>query len=150
MTAMPKEIDPTARLSDGFTPAAVKMSPDGSVAPMPVQKETRLATINLCQLGPCIRYHELVTKIDAGEPQDGSMPEVYVNKTRTCYPSAGIEIDITANPVRHCSLWEPNIHASMALDQIRDQYMDSAGGRDEFDAFEASWPEKTLTPTGDD
>ncbi len=65
--------------------------------------------VNLCQLGPCAHYHELQTKLDAQDPLDGSDAAVFIQTSRTCYPSPGIEFDINEAPVKTCSLWDPGV-----------------------------------------
>lgn len=149
MATMPKEIDPTARLSDDFVPTAIPVGPDGTPAAVPVRPVSKLATIPLCSLGPCVHYHEMVTKMDAQDPTDGSPGEVFVHRTRTCYPNAGIEVDISVHPVYQCNLWEPDVDRARRVEAIRQVYEASTAGAIETDAFNASWPQK-LTQEGDD
>ena len=150
VVAMPKELDPTARIADGFTPSAISVGPDGIPAAVPVRPPSKLALIPLCTLGPCVRYHELVTKMDAQDPQDGSEGEVFTNRTRTCYPSPGIEMDISVNPVHQCNLWEPDINRARVVEAIRAQYEASTEGAIEMDRFHASWPQKTVVQESED
>lgn len=140
VVAMPKDIDPTERLIEGFAPASLAIGPDGTVAPIAVKPESRLATIPICQLGPCSHYHEIVTRMDAQEPEDGTPGEVFVKRTRTCYPASGIEMDITANPPCKCSLWMPRTDFAATTERIRAEYKTNHAA--EFEEFRRSWPDK--------
>jgi len=139
---MSKTIDPTARLTDGFQPSQIPAGPDGIPSPIPVRRSSSLEVINLCSLGPCSHYHELATKVDSQDPLDGSPGGVYVNITRTCYPAPGIEIDVSEHQVRRCSIWEPRFDQRETLERIRNAYLATDDGAEEWAAFEASWPTK--------
>lgn len=134
-------IDPTLRdMGVGPTPPT-QVGPDGAPiftpAPMtPIPREP----VSLCMLGPCVRYHELAAKIDAQEPQDGSAAPAYAMAIRTCYPTPGIEIDLST-PVKHCNLWEPRLDVVETRARYREAYSKSQQGRIELKQFEESWPQ---------
>ena len=144
VAAMAKEIAPTDRLIDSFTPSEVPVGPDGTPSPMPAQAESKLAPIPMCALGPCIHYHEVITKFDAQEPLDGTRGSIHVQTTRTCYPSPGIEMDVTEHPVYRCNLWEPRSGlVQLRLRNLRKEYEGSDRAHAEFRDYLESWPIKT-------
>jgi hypothetical protein len=137
---MSRIIDPTERLSETFRASPIDAGPDGMTAPVPVTPPSEHALVPICQLGPCVRYHEIRTRFDAQEPEDGSGGPIYTHPTRTCYPAAGIEIDITEHPVRDCNLWEPRIDVLEARLRHRQTWTASEHGAKEWAEYEASWP----------
>lgn len=134
--------DPSERVAAGFVPSAIQVGPDGAPAPIPVAPLPERELVTLCQLGPCVRYHELRTKLDAQDPQDGSERHVYVSTTRTCYPSPGIEMDLSETPVRDCNLWEPRIDVAETRLRHRQAYQRTKEGAEQWAEYEASWAKK--------
>jgi hypothetical protein len=132
---MPKQIDITDRILGDMMPSP--LGPQGA-NPAPVPAPRQVAPISLCQLGPCSHYHELRTMMDAQEPIDGSGADrVYLNLTRTCYPSPGIEIDLSAHPVRTCSLWDPKSEEAITAIGTRRRHVKETP---EWKEFTESWP----------
>lgn len=118
-----KTIDPTDRLQEGFEPAALPpIAPDGGLdlfgsVHLPVfQPNTRL-----CERGPCIHYHRLVTSMDAAEPKGGG-GDIFRQTHHTCYPTLGMEIDLGDVDVYECSLWEPGDDAAAIVEERRRRF----------------------------
>ncbi len=151
MAPMPGS-DPTSRLVDGFVPAQIAPGgPEGPVLPGPASlAPLRVEPVSLCTLGPCRRYHELHTRLDAEEPIDGSDGGVRVAITRTCYPHAGIEIDLNGSPVKECNLWDPILtHTDREIAGARYQMANP----DKYQDFVDSWmstPNPDEDPTDGD
>lgn len=144
-------IAPRDALESGFSPSLTPpRAADGGLElePAPV----RLPVIqpkSLCELGPCRNLHVIVQKLDAERPLDGSPAPIHVTTSHTCYPSPGIEYDLTSEPVKECNRWDPTVHddESARSDRRRDDFMwgDVTMGKgfgrahDEYKAFLASW-----------
>lgn len=101
---------PTDRFVDEFVPAnSPPAAADGGpelepapTGPLPI------APISLCTMGPCANYHELRTELDAQQPTDGSKIRLPLFTSRGCYPSDGIEIELTGDAnVYDCNRWTP-------------------------------------------
>lgn len=98
--------------------------------------------MSLCELGPCRNLHVLTQKMDAERPLDGSPAPVVVITSRTCYPSPGIEYDLTAEPVKDCSRWEPiSADDGARLERARQKMMVDRWGNHTpaFKEFLDSW-----------
>ena len=146
MASMPPS-SPTDRLAAGFSPAPLPpVAADGSLAlePAPITA-LPVRPLSLCELGPCRNYHRLVNQIDAQSPLDGSEAAVHIGVSRTCYPSAGTEMELEA-AVRECSRWEPMTNDELTQLQRRRARFEMPHGadHDEYKAFEASWKGATM------
>jgi hypothetical protein len=148
--------DPTSRLADEFEPSPLPpIAPDGGLAlePVPI-KPLRRVQISLCALGPCANYHEVLTKIDAQDPLDGSPGKIHLMPVRTCYPHPGIEMDLKDMPVRECNRWNPlevtNQLASPDLLQKSRRDIFIRNRADLYNDFLTSWTTANEeTPDGD-
>lgn len=133
---------PTDRLSNGFTPAPLPpAAPDGGpqLEPAPTGPISA-GPISRCQLGPCRHYHELFSELDDQKPLDGTGTRLAVIATRTCYPSAGAEIELQETAVRDCNRWEPlTTNERDVLKARRDAY--ERAHASELNQFYASWKE---------
>jgi hypothetical protein len=138
-------------LEAGFVPSDLPpRAPDGGLelTPAPVKLPV-IQPMSLCELGPCRRYHRLVQKIDAQAPLDGSEAPIATSVVRTCYPSPGIEYDLTGEPVKECSLWSPMTDDERSqLEETRENFTwgdHRSGGQgkgreyEAYKAFLASW-----------
>ena len=142
---MSRAINPTDRFSETFKAAPVGGGVD-VVPVLPVTPASDHALIPICQLGPCVRYHEIRTKFEAAEPEDGTPGTVYTHPTRTCYPAPGIEIDVTEHPVRNCNLWEPRIDVAESRLRYREAWLQSEGATKEWAEYVESWPKRMPDP----
>jgi hypothetical protein len=131
----------TDRLIENFEGSPMPpVKADGSLdlTPAPTTPITA-EPISRCQLGPCFHYHELTSRMDAQQPIDGSKTHLPVFVSRTCYPTPGIEFDLT-EPVKDCSLWYPMDKADRAAtDRRRGNFMTL--NPELMQQFEASWSE---------
>lgn len=102
-----QQIVPTQRLVEGFSPSPLPPLVDGAPQLEPAPTDPLpLAPISLCELGPCINFHRMVTRIDAQGPLDGGEVN-HTMVTRTCYPAPGVEADLSGHPVRDCNRYLP-------------------------------------------
>ena len=90
-------------------PRAADGGPELSPAPVSLPV---IQPMSLCELGPCRNLHVLTQKMEIQEPMDGSPAPFHTVTIRTCYPSPGIEYDLTAEPVKSCSKWFPETDES--------------------------------------
>lgn len=135
-------IAPVDALSAGFSTSPIPpRAHDGGLELEPAPVSLRvIQPISICELGPCRNYHRLAQKIDAERPIDGSEAPVYVAITKTCYPSPGIEYDLTGEPVKECSRWAPMSDAlRLELDESRVGWSEIGAWRDGWREFVASW-----------
>ncbi len=114
-------------------------NPLPTVADQVTPVEPEATEISLCELGPCVHFHLLRTKLDAQTPQDGSHQKTYTNITRTCYPHSGIEMDVSDHPVRECSLWDPRPDVEETRVARRRSF--ECEEPEKWAAFKASWAE---------
>lgn len=136
-------------LEAGFVPAGLPpRALDGGLelSPAPVSLPV-IQPMTLCELGPCRNHHRLVQKIDAQTPLDGTAAPIATAVIRTCYPSPGIEYDLTGEPIKECSLWNPMTpDERLRREQPRYRYTSDAWAetnqdREAYKAFLASWGE---------
>lgn len=110
-----RSIDVAEDLQDGIEAAAMPpMAPDGG----PVLNAARPIADpppRLCEAGPCVHYHRLVTQLDAQNPRAERVNGQVVVHARVfhvtthhyCYPDVGIESNLGALPVLECNRWVP-------------------------------------------
>lgn len=102
--------------TDRFQPSPLPpAAPDGGpVIPPAVHLPVMREDDSLCVVGPCRRYHRIVTPFEAAMPLDGS--KTYADGTPIrphrqvvprCYPAPGREIDLGDTIVEECNLWDP-------------------------------------------
>lgn len=120
-------------------PRAADGGPELSPAPVSLPV---IQPMSLCDLGPCRNLHVLTQKINAERPLDGSPAPVHTVTSRTCYPSPGIEYDLTSEPVKECSRWAPRDKTETSLIEsarrrVTHGELDGLGG--DFLAFLKSW-----------
>jgi len=140
-------INPTARMTANFSPAPLPPIQDGApqLEPAPVEP-LPISPISLCELGPCANFHRLVSKVDAQDPLDGSSGEVRVTVTRTCYPSPGIEFDLSGQPVKECNRHDPVDgfgYAPVPITRRAKVERFKQFSSEEHNAFEKSWADAT-------
>lgn len=85
-------------------PRAADGGPELSPAPVSLPV---IQPMSLCDLGPCRNLHVLTQKMEVQAPMDGSPEPLHTVTIRTCYPAPGIEYDLTSQPVKECSKWDP-------------------------------------------
>jgi len=137
---MPTEIDPSDRLSDGWEPAPLPArTPDDPMPSSPKMPAPSVAPPTLCELGPCAHYHKAVLRFDAATPMDGSASVTHTQNLRSCYPTAGISIELEDSPVFECSRWAPidNVF-KIRLEGLRNAALRSADG-DQYKRELAEW-----------
>ncbi len=129
-------------LEAGFVPAGLPpRAQDGGLelTPAPVSLPV-IQPMTLCELGPCRHHHRLVQKIDAQAPLDGSEAPIVTAVIRTCYPSPGIEYDLTGEPIKECSLWSPmSEDEAIAVRTARWGWSTIGAYKEQWLAFHASW-----------
>lgn len=121
-------VDTRDALEAGFVPSELPpKAADGGLelTPAPVRLPI-VQPISLCELGPCRRLHVMEQKIDAQAPLDGTEAPIATMTIRTCYPSAGIEYDLTGEPIKACNRWDPPMGSSNythGLSQYSEEYL---------------------------
>lgn len=137
---MPTEIDPSDRLSDGWEPAPLPArTPNDPLPPSPSLPAPSVAPPTLCELGPCAHYHKAVLRFDAATPMDGSASVTHTQNLRSCYPTAGISIELEDSPVFECSRWAPiDLAFKTRLEQLRQAALQSADG-EQYQRELAEW-----------
>lgn len=127
---MPTEIDPSDRLSEGWEPAPLPArTPNDPMPSSPRLPVLSLPAPTLCEQGPCAHYHKAVLRFDAATPMDGSQDVTHVQNLRSCYPTAGISIELEDSPVFECSRWSPlDLAFKARLERLRSDFMESAEG----------------------
>ena len=147
---MTKRRDVREGLADGFEPApGPRVGPDGRLMFEPMPKE-RPPHPRLCDAGPCLHYHRLVTQVDAADPHPQLLPDRLPSDTpgvfevqgkqfykpprsfhtevhHYCYPTPGVESELGSVPVIECNLWRPRTELDDMLDRT---------AREKFEASE--------------
>lgn len=139
---MPK-VTPTERLLKGWSPAPLPpVAADGGLQLESLPKSLpQVAPIPICELGPCHHYHRVATRMDAQDPlvlAAGEQAQIFVQIGRACYPSPGVEFDITSDPPRECSRWTPMTPAEVAEAEAR-RFAYAERHADDLQAFQDSW-----------
>lgn len=140
-------------LDAGFVPSDLPpRAADGGLKlpPAPVRLPI-VQPISLCSLGPCRNLHVLTQKVDAQAPLDGGPAPIHVSTVFTCYPSPGIEYDLTSEPVKECNRWAPiTVSERDTLEAARRRVtggeLDGLGG--DHVAFLKSWEADDEPPRG--
>lgn len=108
------------RAAEDFTPAPLPpLDADGGVVLTPARTLPVVDRPSICTVGPCSRYHRMVTSFDAATALDGSSNGNARQTVHFCYPSPGVhvELDLGDVAVYECNRWSPIPHAELEKDE---------------------------------
>ena len=96
----------------------------------------------LCEAGPCVNYHRFEIQLDAERPIAGAIEPggrmtgappaqpFYVRVHHYCYPTVGVETELSGLPVLKCNRWQPKISREVSdLNERQRVFLESAAGR---------------------